>query len=67
MGEVLKIGEIEPNQNFTMPPSRYTEASLIKTMEENGIGRPSTYSPTISTILDRGYIIKEQKKATVFN
>ena len=60
-GEQLSAVSIEKNQNFTLPPSRYTEASLIKTMEENGIGRPSTYSPTISTILARGYIVKEQK------
>ncbi len=60
-GEMLKTHKIEEQQNFTQPPSRYTEASLIRTMEENGIGRPSTYAPTISTILDRGYVIKEQK------
>lgn len=60
-GERVITDEIVSKQNFTAPPSRYTEASLIRTMEENGIGRPSTYSPTISTILDRGYIVKEQK------
>ncbi|MBQ2897541.1 MAG: type I DNA topoisomerase [Clostridia bacterium] len=60
-GERVIVEEILPKQNFTAPPSRYTEASLIRAMEENGIGRPSTYSPTISTILDRGYIVKEQK------
>ena len=60
-GEQLKVLEVTPKQNFTIPPYRYTEASLIRTMEENGIGRPSTYSPTISTILDRGYVVKEQK------
>jgi len=60
-GEKVTVVNIEPKQNFTLPPSRYTEASLIRTMEENGIGRPSTYSPTISTILDRGYVVKEQK------
>ncbi|MBO5453968.1 MAG: type I DNA topoisomerase [Clostridia bacterium] len=60
-GETVKTVDIDAKQNFTVPPSRYTEASLIKTMEENGIGRPSTYSPTISTILDRGYVVKEQK------
>lgn len=49
------------NQHFTQPPARYTEASLIKTLEENGIGRPSTYAPTITTILARGYIEREQK------
>jgi len=60
-GEKVISKEINPKQNFTAPPSRYTEASLIRAMEENGIGRPSTYSPTISTILDRGYVVKEQK------
>ncbi len=60
-GEKVIAHKITPKQNFTAPPSRYTEASLIRAMEENGIGRPSTYSPTISTILDRGYVVKEQK------
>lgn len=55
-GEKLRVKKIEPNQHFTQPPSRYTEASLIKTMEELGIGRPSTYAPTISTILNREYV-----------
>ena len=60
-GETLSVKEIQPKQNFTAPPSRYTEATLIRAMEEYGIGRPSTYSPTISTILDRGYVKKEGK------
>ena len=60
-GEKLVEKELLPKQNFTAPPSRYTEATIIRTMEENGIGRPSTYSPTISTILDRGYVKKEGK------
>lgn len=60
-GEILVTKEILPKQNFTAPPSRYTEATLIRAMEEYGIGRPSTYSPTISTILDRGYVKKEGK------
>lgn len=55
-GEKVHVNKIEPNQHFTQPPARYTEASLIKTLEELGIGRPSTYSPTISTILSREYV-----------
>lgn len=60
--EELKKEKIENVQSFTEPPSRYTEASLVKTLEEKGIGRPSTYSPTITTILERRYIEKEQKQ-----
>lgn len=59
VGEKINILKILPNQHYTQPPARYTEASLVKTMEELGIGRPSTYSPTISTILSRGYVEKE--------
>lgn len=62
IGEILKEKKIDPKQSFTMPPPRYTEASLVKTLEEKGIGRPSTYSPTITTILERRYIEKEQKQ-----
>ena len=58
----VKKQKIEPKQSFTEPPSRYTEASLVKALEEKGIGRPSTYSPTITTILERRYIEKEQKQ-----
>lgn len=58
-GESLKLNKLTPEQKFTQPPGRYTEASLIKTMEELGIGRPSTYAPTISTILNRHYVEKE--------
>lgn len=61
-GDVLKLKELEPKQHFTRPAARYTEASLIKTLEELGIGRPSTYAPTVSTILARNYIIKEKKQ-----
>ena len=60
--EIVKLEKIEPKQSFTEPPARYTEASLVKTLEEKGIGRPSTYSPTITTILERRYIQKEQKQ-----
>ena len=59
--EVIKK-KINPKQSFTEPPARYTEASLVKALEEKGIGRPSTYSPTITTILARRYIEKEQKQ-----
>ena len=59
--EIEKV-DIESIQSFTQPPARYTEASLVKTLEEKGIGRPSTYSPTITTILERRYIEKEQKQ-----
>ena len=58
----VKLLKINPKQSFTEPPARYTGASLVKTLEEKGIGRPSTYSPTITTILERRYIQKEQKQ-----
>ena len=60
-GDVLNLIKLEPSQHFTQPPARYTEATLIKAMEENGIGRPSTYAPTVSTILARNYIEREGK------
>lgn len=60
--ELFKSKNIKPEQHFTKPPARYTEASLVKVMEELGIGRPSTYSPTISTIISRGYIEREKKQ-----
>ncbi len=61
-GQGLLAKEIEPKQHFTQPPARYTEASLVKKMEEDGIGRPSTYAPTISTITSsRGYVAREGK------
>ena len=58
-GDVLKIDNISKNQHFTQPPARFTEASLVKTLEELGIGRPSTYAPTITTILNREYVEKK--------
>ena len=58
----VKLLKINPKQSFTEPPARYTEASLVKALEEKGIGRPSTYSPTITTILERRYIEKEQRQ-----
>ena len=60
-GDVLTADKIEPAQHFTQPPARYTEASLIRAMEEKGIGRPSTYAPTIATIIDRNYVNKENR------
>ncbi len=62
VGEEVKKEKIESKQSFTEPPPRYTEASLVKTLEEKGIGRPSTYATIISTIIDRRYIEKEQKQ-----
>ena len=60
-GEVVELESFVPAQHFTQPPARFTDATLIRTMEENGIGRPSTYAPTVSTILDREYVVKEGK------
>lgn len=59
-GEELVCSELKPEQHFTKPPSRYSEASLVKTLEEYGIGRPSTYAPTISTIIERNYVQREE-------
>jgi DNA topoisomerase-1 len=61
VGEVLNLDKLDKKQHFTQPPPRYTEASLVKALEEHGIGRPSTYAPTISTILARGYVRREKK------
>lgn len=61
-GDAFKAEKFDSDQRFTQPPPRYTEATLVKTLEEKGIGRPSTYSPTISTIVDRGYIAREKKQ-----
>jgi len=60
--DVLTLVRLLPEQHFTQPPPRYTEASLVKALEEFGIGRPSTYAPTISTIQQRGYVVREEKR-----
>ena len=60
-GQEVQLREFEPQQHFPQPPARYTDATLIRAMEQNGIGRPSTYAPTVSTILDREYVVKEGK------
>lgn len=64
-GMPLQLDSLEKEQHFTQPPAHYTEASLVKALEEDGIGRPSTYAPTISTILNRRYIVKEKKNLYV--
>lgn len=61
-GDSLELKEIEPKQHFTQPPPRYTEARLVRALEEMGIGRPSTYAPTLETIQKRGYVAMEEKK-----
>ena len=61
-GEALKLGRTDPQQHFTQPPARYTEATLVKAMEEKGVGRPSTYAAIVSTIQDREYVLKKDKK-----
>ncbi|HXY71005.1 MAG TPA: type I DNA topoisomerase [Actinomycetota bacterium] len=60
--QVLRLLELLPEQHFTQPPPRFTEASLVKALEENGIGRPSTYAPTLSTLVDRGYVRIEERR-----
>ena len=64
-GMKLELEELLPSQHFTQPPAHYTEASLVKALEEQGIGRPSTYAPTITTILARRYVVKESKNLYV--
>ena len=64
-GDALELKEIIPEQHFTEPPPRYSEASLVKTLEEHGIGRPSTYAPIISVIQDRGYVEKNDARRFV--
>ena len=66
-GEVLTLKDFGREQHFTQPPAHYTDATLIRAMEEQGIGRPSTYAPTVSTILDREYVIKEGKYLRITN
>ena len=61
-GEKAALEDVESNQRFTQPPPRYTEASLVRALEDKGIGRPSTYAPTITTIMTRGYISRENKR-----
>lgn len=61
-GDPLAVEELKPEQHFTKPPPRYTEASLIRALEENGIGRPSTYAPTMNTIVERGYVERERNR-----
>ncbi|MCM2674749.1 type I DNA topoisomerase [Alkalicoccobacillus plakortidis] len=61
-GQTVKQKDLDPNQHFTQPPPRYTEARLVKTMEELGIGRPSTYAPTLDTIQRRGYVTLDEKR-----
>ncbi|MDO4325368.1 MAG: type I DNA topoisomerase [bacterium] len=64
-GDVLELEKLEESQHFTQPPAHYTEASLVKALEEQGIGRPSTYAPTITTIIARRYVAKENKNLYV--
>ncbi len=64
-GDILTLAELRKSQHFTQPPAHYTEASLVKTLEELGIGRPSTYAPTITTIIVRRYVAKENKNLYV--
>ena len=66
-GEVLTLKDFSKGQHFTQPPAHYTDATLIRAMEEQGIGRPSTYAPTVSTIIDREYVIKEGKYLRITN
>ncbi len=61
-GQKLKLKDIQGKQHFTQPPARFTEAALVRALEENGIGRPSTYAPTIATIISRGYIVRSKKQ-----
>ena len=60
--QTVTLKSSEEKQHFTQPPARYSDATLIKELEENGIGRPSTYAPTISTIVSRGYVVRSKKQ-----
>ena len=62
VGQILKLLRLIPEQHFTQPPPRFSDASIVSELEENGIGRPSTYAPTLSTLQNRGYIIREQRR-----
>ncbi|MBQ8092374.1 MAG: type I DNA topoisomerase [Clostridia bacterium] len=61
-GDAATLADAQMEQHFTQPPARYTEATLVRALEENGIGRPSTYAPTISTVINRGYVVREKKQ-----
>ncbi|MGH2583117.1 MAG: type I DNA topoisomerase, partial [Anaerolineales bacterium] len=61
-GQALKLIELFPHQHFTQPPPRYSDATLVKTLEEYGIGRPSTYAPTLNTLQQRGYVVREERR-----
>lgn len=67
VGEKLNLNKLTATQKYTRPPARYTEASLVKKLEQLGIGRPSTYAPTIATIQKRGYVVKEDREGTTRN
>ena len=62
-GEQLDLVKVEGTQNFTQPPSRFTEASLVKDLEDKDIGRPSTYAPIVATLMDRKYVTKDKKSS----
>ncbi len=64
INQILNLADMKATERFTRNPPRYTEASLVKKLEEMGIGRPSTYAPTISTIIRREYVIKEDRPGT---
>ena len=65
-GDAINIKDINGLQHFTEPPARYSDATLVKALEEHGIGRPSTYAPTISTVIDRGYAVDRDDNKKLF-